>query len=523
MDMAAVRKGRLVTVLTAGVLAVSGQPMGPEAKAAAASPAVPLSECAQSDNGDPQLSTFSVDPAVIDVRRQPVNVTFTARLADTGGPGPASGVARAVVNAAGRAVELTWVDGDLWQRTLRITPGQWGGSRTGSVRLEIFDRAGNRAFINPDGVQAAGGPPTLTVRSPVDAVGPRLRSFWLSSTSVDTRRRTRSIQVRARVTDALSGVRNVYVRAAARRGMVETWLPRTSGGAWDGVWTGKLLVPRWIGTGPLDVTVKATDRAGHRPPVRPRQLTARGWPSRIDVTSRSDRTRLEISDLVVSPAAVDARAGDVAVSVSLRARDDGAPVTGGYLTLEPLGAPVFRRTSALATLTSGSLRDGVWSARLVLPRCQAVTATWNLRVQMHGLGRNSRTVARAASVPVSAADTVMPVVSPYFARQPADRPLTIAFSEPVTGVSAASAQVSESRSGSPVPGDWACQDLAGAPTACDGTAVRSAALVTTQQLQPGLLYSVRINPPGNLDLRDLAGNPALSRQSVLITAAPSTG
>jgi len=522
MDMAAVRKGRLVTVLTAGVLAVSGQPMGPEAKAAA-TPAVPLSECAQSDNGDPQLTAFSVAPAVVDVQRRPARVTFSARVADTGGPGPASGVARVIVDAADRMVELAWVDGDLWQRTQRLTPGQWGGSRTGSVRLEIFDRAGNRAIVKPDGVQAAGGPPTLTVRSPVDAVGPRLRSFWLSLTSVDTRRRTRSIQVRARVTDALSGVRNVYVQGLARRGMVETWLSRTSGGARDGVWTGTLVVPRWIGTGPLDVTVKATDRAGHRRPVRPRRLKSLGWPSRIDVTSRSDRTRLEISDVVVSPSAVDARTSDVAVRVSVRAKDEGAPVTGGYLTLEPSGVPVFRRTSALATLTGGSPRDGVWSTELVLPRCQAVTATWNLRIQMHGMGRNSRTVARAASVPVSAMDTVMPVVSPYFARQPADRPLTIAFSEPVTGVSAASAQVSEYRSGSPVPGDWACQDLAGAPTPCDGTAVRSAALATTQQLQPGFLYSVRINPPGNLDLRDLAGNPALPRQSVLITAVPSTG
>jgi len=333
--------------------------MGPEAQAAAAAPAVPLSECAQSDNGDPRLTAFSVDLAVIDVRRRPASVTFSARVADAGGPGPASGVERVIVDAADRVVELTWVDGDLWQRTLHITPGQWGGSRTGGVSLQIIDRAGNRAFVKPDDVQAVGGSPTLTVRSPVDAVGPRLRNFRLSRTSVDTRRRTRSIQVQARVTDALSGLRTVYVQGLARRGMVETWLSRASGGAWDGVWTGTLVVPRWIGSGPLDITVKATDRAGHRPPVRPRRLKALGWPSRIDVTSRSDRTRLEISDLVVSPASVDARASDVAVSVSLRARDDGAPVTGGYLTLGPYGAPVFRQTSALATLTSGSPRDGV--------------------------------------------------------------------------------------------------------------------------------------------------------------------
>jgi hypothetical protein len=94
-------------------------------------------------------------------------------------------------------------------------------------------------------------------------------------------------------------------------------------------------------------------------------------------------------------------------------------------------------------------------------------------------------------------------------------PVKIRFSEPVTGISDASAPVrprlllpgSPRRNlGPPVAGTWACRTQAGTPTDCASGAYRNAAWTPTVPMKKGS-YLLDINPDRVLDVTDLAGNP----------------
>jgi hypothetical protein len=61
-----------------------------------------------------------------------------------------------------------------------------------------------------------------------------------------------------------------------------------------------------------------------------------------------------------------------------------------------------------------------------------------------------------------------------------------------------------------VPGSWSCWTGSGAPVDCVTGPVRLATFTSDQPLQTGTSYLMLFNPPGVLDVTDLAGNPAMS-------------
>lgn len=101
-------------------------------------------------------------------------------------------------------------------------------------------------------------------------------------------------------------------------------------------------------------------------------------------------------------------------------------------------------------------------------------------------------------------DTASPTVT-LAAPATVTSPAVLTFSEPVTGVSAASLALRRSGTTTSLATTLSCLDAGAAPAACTGT-VKTVSLTPGTPLVPGERYAVAGNPAGNATIADLAGN-----------------
>jgi hypothetical protein len=176
---------------------------------------VALSPCVSSDNGDPDVVAVTLSKARIDVSKSSRRVLLTVRVSDTGGPGPASGIALVVGELVdprtGHHLQNMTGDADgLWRTTFRVPrharPGMW------RVELTVRDHAGRSPYFSPAALSQQGLGAAIRVLSPGDRRSPRLSAVTLSRTTVDATTGRRSIRIGVRARDAGSGVQAVTAR-----------------------------------------------------------------------------------------------------------------------------------------------------------------------------------------------------------------------------------------------------------------------------------------------------------------------
>jgi hypothetical protein len=342
------------------------------------------------------------------------------------------------------------------------------------------------------------------VVSTADRRAPRLRWLRMSSTSVDLTGGPAHVRIRARVTDDLAGTADVHLEV----GIGHATITLRHGTRRDGVWAGKLTIPRWSETvnSPYQVFVSLQDRAGNDRSVYWDKLQSRGLPAMLTVTSRRiDREDPRITALTASPTAVDLTAGSRSVTVTVHARDQVSGVVAPQL--------LFLQTMSRI---AGDRHRGVWRATATLDAC--FTGTREMRLPVHVSDRaGNRTRAITALSVVNHNDIRPPAprtVTPELAG-PTD-PVTFAFTEDVVGLSSASAPVRPAYPGSAfgfaepppsVPGTWSCVSAAGAAIDCWSGPLRRATWTPAAPLAPGKSYGVDFNPEHILDVTDPAGNP----------------
>lgn len=508
----------------------------PVATVSAAGPAepsaVPLSDCAASDNGDPVLTGLTITPRRIELTRSARTVRFATRFTDTGGPGRPSGVATVSLSLDnGRdtlEMRLSESADGTWRVTRRFRPGELEAG-TYRVSVDYADAAGNIGSMRAEQLGAAGADDQLLVAAASrDAGAPVLRSLSVSRRTVDTTTSPRRVRFSARVSDDLS-VRGVRVEAVGRRKTERADLRLSSGTERNGRWTGSVLVPRGIGSGRWHLGVQISDWSQNFRTYRTRALAARGSPTGFHVTSGRDREPPVVNAVTVTPAVVDVTTRNQSVSVQVRARDAGSGVAGGIF--------VFARSSSTISghlrLIGGTVHDGTWRGTAVVDRCSAVTGKWTSgSVNVASIGRaptGSATTRVELDPPtvVTTRDRDVPTATVVGRTQPPGGPLRFAFDEAVTGVSAASAVLAPTglgdtalrrQSQSPIAGTWQCHDTAGVTVDCLGTAIREAWFTPDTPLLSGADYQLLLNPEHVLDMRDLAGNPFRRQQVAVVTA-----
>ena len=489
------------------------------------SQAEPLSDCWDSDNGDPLLTSVSLSPAEVDVTSARQTVTITAAAEDTGGPGPATGMRRLDAYVV-----------DRWGEYHRVgmtagAPGEWSGALTiprwaapGAWRIdsvELVDRTGQQVSYggeNSRDLAAVPGVHRVRVTSAVtDSTAPVLTGFSMRPDSVDTRNGSHYVRFTARARDDETGVAQVAVTLFAPHeedgaGVV---LHKVRGTAHT--YRGRVLMRRWIPDGTWQVwAVWLVNRTGRTKIVRNGALGRLGFERDLRVVSGHESTPPGLVALRRGPAAVDVRVTAARVTLTVRARDARSGVRSVYAGF---GGRV--RADTRMRLVSGTRRDGVWRGTATFDPCPSVSGDWPVWVGLEdragNLSNYSATRLRKLGMPAGVQVTARPDALPPTVRGmgyqvPLDGPFRLTFPQAVNGITAESATVrqyhfdSDEPPGPVLSGRWRCRTAASALTSCSTGRVRIARFWPDAPLHPGG-YAVEVNPEHSLEVTDLAGNP----------------
>jgi hypothetical protein len=341
------------------------------------------------------VASVAVSPGSIDLTGGPQVVLVRAHLNDD------SGVRRAEAWPASPEQrfyphgELHLVEGDRtngwWEGELTFT--QWLAPASYEVKLAVWDRVDRETFeatsttIDVQNANPDVEPPavTLLTPSPVD--------------TIDVRNQAKFVVIKARVTDALSGLGHI-------RGIL--WNPvlgfeatgysvsfsRVSGDVHDMLYRGTARIPRSGVSGNWSIEIVATDKARQSshwdgPDYFPHHESfydARAFPDgmgRIPVrgVQRVDTTPPRLESSSVSPTQVDTLSGPATVHLTAALSDAGSGVRRVIETDFVLNDP--GQTVVVAghsERTSGSRFNGGYEGDIVFPQ-GTPPGTYHLRVR----------------------------------------------------------------------------------------------------------------------------------------------
>lgn len=512
----------LVMALLAAGSAAAGPATPADGTETGSAGPVPLSDCVGSDNGDPDLTSFTVTPTSVDVRDHAAWVNLRATASDDGGPGSATGVETVEAHSFLGDVPLAQQSDGSWRARIRIPRGLERG-RFSFSSIYLSDRAGHYRYYNSPWLHQNGYGIDITVRSHPDRANPTLRSLRVTPRNVDTRRRAQRVAFTAHVTDDQSGLEHVLVTVAGSRGPLGGQLRLRHGTIRDGIWRGHATIPRWTGTRLLQLFVETRDNTGRGDQLYGDALVALHLPSQIGVRSRTESSRPTVLSAASTPTNVDATTADARYIVSVRASDtiSGLALVGVQVItpwMQKEGADLDDVDYQTMRLVSGTHHRGTWQASIDVSRCWSDSGRYVLRVFVTDRAGNHRDPVARTSVTVATNDNQAPY--PSYAdpsKGTTTQPVTYKFSEDVVGIADTSAPV---RAGGPwlaryttniapgpQPGTWACATSTKQPVDCWAGPVRYATWTPTIPLTPGQEYGVDFNPEHVLDVTDLAGNP----------------
>jgi hypothetical protein len=501
--------------------------MPPESAAREAmSSAVPLSPCYSSDHGKPDLLWVWLDRSRVDVSRRRAVLVVRAELTDTGGPGSTTGVARASVIASsvrgGAALQarLTDVGNGVWQGSIRIprraTPGQW------AIQLAAGDRAENWETWTSDALAQLGQSNSFDVTSRRDLRPPVVVRWTQKPERIDARTDQRRVTLVADVRDGGSGVASVSGELSQRAGSPRGWLDfkfrKVAGSRYEGRWRAHVRIPAWAPAGRWDPHLSVSDFVDRsRTYDRSDPFGSPGGKSRLSMTpirviSGVDTEPPVVHALEASRGEVDLRSGPADVTVTLHAGDATSGLAQPSLSAERQGLEMIGPFH----LVSGTLKNGIWQAKLHLAPCQVPAGTWILRPAFIRDRAGNYAEPRpelASQIQVINNDVVRPTGTAV------PDSSSVTFSEPVVGIASSSAAVrtfSWGRGlpnglaiGPDIPGSWQCASPDGTAIDCTGGPVQRATFVPLVALAPGQ-YGFFFNPEHVLSVTDLSGNPISS-------------
>lgn len=353
------------------------------------------------DASPPASDSASLSDHRVDVSDANQRVTVRVHVTDD------TGVAAVSVSAgddAGNGISMGG-RGDLVEGTVRdgwweatLVAAHWSVPGTFTLRVSMRDRVGRVSSTRyPDQtLTVADANPDLDMPQ-VELLSPT------PSASYDVRSSGQDVTIRARITDAVSGV--WYAELCLyqpRDGYYGGNLPcvngdLVSGDEHGGVWQTVIRIPKgqtggdWnVGVDPLDWAHKDDSPVQWMGPDLYRYWTNDGQTldpyaqplpdglGRFTVVGTSDSVPPTIDSLTLSPDHVDTLNGPAKVSVTVHAHDaPGEGVTDVGLALTSMTDPQDQLVPLLdLTLTDGSDTDGTWTGTLTLPQGSPPSTYW---------------------------------------------------------------------------------------------------------------------------------------------------
>ena len=362
---------------------------------------------ASADDADPpQITSFSLTPAIVDTAAADRTLTVRMHLTDDQvGVGlvkvylrPATGpqTAFAYVNR----VSGSSLEGD-YQGTLVLpagsTPGLWR-----VTYLRIYDEIENLVELDWQDLETRFGAGCASFTNTAltsDSTPPTVTSFSVTPGEVDTDSGDQTVTVRVRLTDDQAGVDELvrhaewsggfYLQAAAGGQYQWAMLQRVSGTELDGEYEGTCTLRRGSWSGLWRVQLSVMDRLGNSSYLLPGELEdlfGAGCASLTNEAATSDTTPPRVTSFTITPAEVDTEAGEQTVLVRMRLTDDLAgvnasgdyadPVLATQFALEPLIGT--QRAYGMPERVSGTGLDGVYEALVTLPK-SSKEGVWRIR------------------------------------------------------------------------------------------------------------------------------------------------
>jgi hypothetical protein len=206
-----------------------------------------------------------------------------------------------------------------------------------------------------------------------DTTPPTLVAICLSSYTIDVRTAPQTVKLFLNVSDDLSGFSYGYVYFNSPSGTQSqsVYVPdsaRTQGNALSGIYEVSVTIPAGAEPGDWTMFVSISDRVANF-----NGISMAGNPSKLTVVSVPDVNPPVVRSLIFAPSSVNVSSASQTVTVNIGLADDvsGVDLTSGrsyfYLT-SPSGNQNIPVYLGGATLTSGTLNDGVWQTQVTMPR-----------------------------------------------------------------------------------------------------------------------------------------------------------
>ena len=224
-----------------------------------------------------------------------------------------------------------------------------------------------------------------------DTTAPTLEGFTISERNVDVRKRSATIYVTAALSDDSGVSRAFFYARTPLKNARSHRLSLTKGTARDGVWTGRVRIPRYTSDGTWGLEVSAVDKVGNELYAGRPDLRAAGYGSRFDVKSKPDVEEPRVRDFSFTPRSVDTRDGPERIEVTVRATDGGG---SGVESVEvffdrgPIDEDAVRLGSSLRAVPGSNKFVG--QIRVSRRADRVVEATWNLELMVRDGSDNSK-------------------------------------------------------------------------------------------------------------------------------------
>jgi hypothetical protein len=400
----------------------------------------------------PSITALSFTPAAIDTSAGPANVTVNFSLSDA--------------NSGVSFFSTAFVDpsGFFFQGTSKVLSPP-SNSVTDSVTISfprfstsgtwtlatvfIIDTAGKTLILNSNDLATAGFATTLQVSSTPDTTPPNITAFSFTPATIDTTAASANVTANFTLTDNFAGVSFFQMSFVSPSGVSsqatsKSFTPATT--VTDSV---MLTFPRFSEAGTWTISsVFVEDAAGNTLVLAAADLTARGFPTTLAVTSTSDTTPPTLAAFGFTPTSINVTGFPATVTVNYQVTDDlsGATTIQAVFT-SPSGAATQTASASFAASTSvtgtvpvifpkGS-ENGTWSVTLVFLSDASGNTVSLTTAQVAALGFPTQLMVTNA-----AGDTTPPVIVPTVSPAPNGMgwnttvPVTVSWSvtDPESGI-----------------------------------------------------------------------------------------
>jgi IPT/TIG domain len=339
------------------------------------------------DAGPPEVSAMTFEPSAVEVSSSAQTVTVKATLTDS-----LSGVAAGAIqfeSPSGKQftskVAFSKVSGTetsgTWEAKVPfekfIQSGSW---KVTTLLLE--DNVGNVAKLTSANLEGKGLPHSVAVTSTEDTEAPKLASFTLTPSSVNTTTSAQTVTATAEITDNASGFAHGsldFKKPTGEHLTVPMSFVRVSGTATKGVYEAKTSFNRYTQSGTWSIgLMNLGDAVGNEVNFTAAELEAKSLPHSVSVTDSSEDTEApHPTAFAISPTTINTVAHKAIVTIKATLADNLSGLAAATVVFE---GPNRKRLSAVAKFArlSGTELSGTYEAVIAF-KVSEESGTWRVR------------------------------------------------------------------------------------------------------------------------------------------------